>query len=80
MIRQNTGRGWDDWCDVIDAWPGRVDGHTAIATYVREDLGIGPWWGQGVTVGYERLPEFDDVAKWKFFWADWFSAVEESDR
>ena len=25
VIRAKTGRGWDDWCDLIDAWPG----HTA---------------------------------------------------
>lgn len=55
VIRDRTGRGWDDWCDVLDAWPGRDDGHTAIATYVRDDLGVGPWWAQGVTVGYERI-------------------------
>ncbi len=55
VIRENTGQGWDDWCDIIDAWPGRVDGHAAIASYVREELGVEPWWGQGVTVGYERI-------------------------
>ncbi len=54
-IRENTGRGWDDWCDLIDAWPNHVDGHTAIATHVREELGLDGWWSQGVTVGYERI-------------------------
>ncbi len=55
VIRAKTGRGWDDWCDLIDAWPGHGDGHTAIATYVREELGVDPWWGQAVTGGYERI-------------------------
>jgi hypothetical protein len=54
-IRQATGRDWDEWCDLIDAWPGNRDGHTAIAKYVHEELGVGGWWGQGVTVGYERI-------------------------
>ena len=21
-LREATGRGWDEWCDIIDAWPG----------------------------------------------------------
>ncbi|CAN5729284.1 hypothetical protein BH24ACT5_BH24ACT5_19060 [soil metagenome] len=167
-IRENTGRGWDDWCDTIDAWPGRVDGHTAIATHVRDEIGVDPWWAQGVTVGYERitglrlpyqrpdgtftadksrtvmvdadrlrelifddddrdhlcggeptelrskptsksirilvgpgvamvsleprtrgrtkvtvaherLPDYADVAKWKFFWTEWLNALDEAD-
>lgn len=54
-IKNGTGRGWDDWCDLIDQRPEGIDGHTAIATYVRDVLGTGPWWTQGVTVGYERI-------------------------
>lgn len=55
VIRGATGRDWDEWCDVIDAWPGKEDGHAAIATYVNEEHGIGGWWAQTVTVGYERI-------------------------
>lgn len=55
VIREATGRGWDEWCDVIDAWPGSDGGHAAIATYVQEEHGIGGWWAQSVTVGYERI-------------------------
>lgn len=55
VIESNTGHGWDDWCDIIDAWPGHVDGHAAIATHLREDLGVDAWWAQGVTVSYERI-------------------------
>jgi len=54
-LRAATGRGWDEWCDIIDAWPGNRDGHTAIATYVRDELGVDGWWAQTVTVGYERI-------------------------
>lgn len=54
-IQSGTGRGWDEWCDLIDRFPGHSDGHTAIARYVREDLGVDAWWAQGVTVGYERI-------------------------
>lgn len=54
-IKRATGRDWDDWCDLIDAWPGRDRGHTAIAAHVAETYGVEGWWGQGVTVGYERI-------------------------
>ena len=54
-LRDATGRGWDEWCDIIDAWPGKDDGHTAIATYVHDELGVAGWWAQTVTVGYERI-------------------------
>ena len=54
-IREATGKGWDEWCDLIDAWPGRDRGHTAIAAHVNEEHGIDGWWSQAVTVGYERI-------------------------
>lgn len=54
-VREATGRGWNEWCDLIDAWPGKDDGHAAIATHVQEEHGVGGWWAQSVTVGYERI-------------------------
>ncbi len=54
-IRSGTGRGWDEWCDLIDEYPHRADGHKAIADHVRNDHGVDAWWAQGVTVGYERI-------------------------
>jgi hypothetical protein len=55
VIRENTGRGWDEWCDLIDAWPGHTEGHPAIARWVNEQHGVPGWWAQAVTVGYERI-------------------------
>ena len=54
-VSSATGRGWDDWCDLIDEWPGHADGHTAIAAYLIAEHGVDPWWAQSVTVGYERI-------------------------
>ena len=50
-----TGRGWDDWCDLIEAWPGHADGHTVIAAHLQREHGVDGWWAQTVTVGYERI-------------------------
>ena len=54
-VHEATGRGWDEWCDLIDAWPGHTEGHGAIAAYVADTHGVDGWWAQTVTVGYERI-------------------------
>jgi hypothetical protein len=42
-LREATVRGWDEWCDIIDGWPGTAEGHTAIATFLRTMM----WRGGG---------------------------------
>lgn len=54
-VRSATGRSWNEWCDLIDAWPGRDDGHTAIAAYLLKNFDVDGWWAQSVTGGYERI-------------------------
>lgn len=54
-VRDATGRGWDDWCDLIDGWPGHVGGHAAVATHLRETHAVPGWWAQAVTGGWERI-------------------------
>ena len=54
-VRAATNRGWDEWSDILDAWPGKRQGHSAIAGYLRDEHGLEGWWAQSVTVGYERI-------------------------
>ena len=54
-VSEATGRGWEEWCDLIEAWPGHADGHAAIAKWLEAEHGIDGWWAQTVTVGYERI-------------------------
>ena len=54
-VRAGTGRDWSEWCDLLEAWPGRTDGHATIAKHVQETYEISAWWAQTVTVGYERI-------------------------
>lgn len=54
-VRAATGRGWEEWCQVIDDWSGKDQGHTAIAKHLQDALSVDDWWAQGVTVGYERI-------------------------
>ena len=54
-VRSATNRGWNEWADILDPWPGRSEGHTAMAGYLRDEHGLDGWWAQSVTVGYERI-------------------------
>lgn len=54
-VRRGTGRGWDEWRDLVDAWPGHTDGHAAVAAWVHAEHGVEHWWAQGVTNGWERI-------------------------
>ena len=52
-ILKGTGRSWDEWFRVLDAWGASKRTHTEIARHVHETLGVDGWWSQSVTVGYE---------------------------
>ena len=54
-VTEHTGRGWEEWCDIIEAWPGHVDGHAAIAAHVHDTYDLTHWWSQAVTIGWERI-------------------------
>ena len=55
VIRASTGRGWNEWRALIDAWPGHTGGHAAVAAWLIESHGVEGWWAQSVTVGWERI-------------------------
>lgn len=55
VVIERTGRGWQQWRDLIDAWPGHRDGHTAVARWLEQEHGVDGWWAQQLTVGWERL-------------------------
>ncbi len=50
-----TGRGWDQWIDMIERWDGDGDDHAAVARYLEAEHGLDGWWSQTVTVGFERI-------------------------
>jgi hypothetical protein len=53
-ITKGTGRDWDSWFRILDAWGATGRTHTEIARYLNEEHDVGGWWAQSVTVGYER--------------------------
>jgi hypothetical protein len=54
VIRANTGRAWDEWFAVLDAWGAVERPHPEIARWVNQEHGVPGWWAQGVTVAYEQ--------------------------
>jgi uncharacterized protein YndB with AHSA1/START domain len=54
VIRRRTGRGWEEWFDLLDEWGAAERRHGEIASWVAEEHGTDGWSAQAVTVSYER--------------------------
>ena len=54
VLAANTGRAWDEWFALLDAWGAVERPHPEIARWLVEEHQVGGWWAQGVTVGYEQ--------------------------
>jgi hypothetical protein len=52
-VQDRTGRGWQEWFGILDAWEAWQKGHTASARYLSETYHLSPWWAQAVTIRYE---------------------------
>jgi uncharacterized protein YndB with AHSA1/START domain len=55
-IRRRTGRGWEEWFDLLDGWSADTLAHREVARRVADLLEIEPlvWEAQAVTYSYER--------------------------
>ena len=53
-VRRKTGKGWDEWFALIDAWGGAERSHSEIASWLMSEHNVDGWWAQSVTVGYGR--------------------------
>ncbi|MDQ3662960.1 MAG: hypothetical protein M3454_18310 [Actinomycetota bacterium] len=53
-ILRGSGKAWEEWFSILDAWGAQERTHTEIARYVNEQHEVSGWWAQTVTVGYER--------------------------
>ncbi|HJR96991.1 MAG TPA: hypothetical protein VJ979_03705 [Actinomycetota bacterium] len=67
-IRERTGRGWEEWFDLLDDWGAADKPRREISRWVASQLSTEPlaWNAQAVTGGYERarlgreVGQFDD--------------------
>ena len=63
-----TGKRHEEWFAILDRWGAKERTHTQIARHVIEDLGVDGWWGQGITVSYERARGMRAVGQMKDGW------------
>jgi Domain of unknown function (DUF4287) len=54
VIRRRTGRGWEEWFDLLDDSGAIAKPHPEIARWLQAEHGIDGWSAQSVTVSYER--------------------------
>jgi len=56
MIRERTGRGWEEWFDLLDEWGAADKSHREIARWLAGQQGIHPlaWNAQAIAGSYER--------------------------
>lgn len=53
-LREATGRDWEGWFAVLDAWGATEHPHAEIAAHLRDEHGVDGWYAQSVSVGYEQ--------------------------
>src|SRR5690606_14971016 len=63
VLRARTGRTWAEWVAVLDRAEAHRLSHRDIARLVTTELGVGMWWSQAVTVGYERIRGLREVGQ-----------------
>jgi hypothetical protein len=63
-----TGKRHEEWFALLDDWGGTTHSHSEIARHVIEELGVPGWWGQSITVSYERARGVRAVGQMKDGW------------
>ena len=53
-VKAKTGKDWEEWIRLLDKAKAHTMSHKDIAVIVHEKFGVGDWWSQMVTVGYEQ--------------------------
>jgi uncharacterized protein YndB with AHSA1/START domain len=62
-IEARTGCNWEKWVAALDFHEASTLSHRAIAALVHEKFGVGEWWAQSVTVGYERIKGLREIGQ-----------------
>lgn len=53
-LRAATGKSWQQWFRLLDAAGATAWTHPQIVVWLTETHGVGAWWAQGVTIGFEQ--------------------------
>lgn len=55
VVKEKTGCQWDRWVKALDHYGATTLPHREVVDLVQTKYGVGDWWAQMVTVGYERI-------------------------
>jgi uncharacterized protein YndB with AHSA1/START domain len=53
-IRERTGRGWEEWFDLLDEWGAADKPQEEASAWVSQEHGVDRWGSQAVTINYQR--------------------------
>lgn len=62
-VLAKTGKSWEGWFALLDAWGAAEKGHARIARHLAKVHGLSPWWSQTVTVRYEQARGLREVGQ-----------------
>lgn len=54
VIRERTGRGWEEWFDLLDDWGAAQRPAKKTRRWLVEEHGVESWGSQAVAIGFER--------------------------
>jgi hypothetical protein len=54
VLKERTGKTWDEWFPILDKAGASKMNHTRILTFLMEKFKVPGWWSQMVAVGYEH--------------------------
>jgi hypothetical protein len=54
-VVEKTGRPWEEWNAILDAWDVKTKGFTAGTRYLRERYGVSMWWSNTIVSRYEFI-------------------------
>ena len=55
VVREKTGRSWEEWDAVLDTCGAIVEGVDATARYLCEEFQLSTWWGRAVASRYHFM-------------------------
>jgi hypothetical protein len=53
-IRERSGRGWEEWFDLLDEWGAPDRTQEEASAWVSQEHGIDRWGSQAITINYHR--------------------------
>lgn len=54
VIRERTGRGWEEWFELLDGWGAAQRPAKQTRRWLVEEHGLESWGSQAVAIGFER--------------------------